>query len=93
LKCRNLNRDFAPRLHLLLGQVYAGTGRTAEAIDEYNRGLAGDENGSIHYQLGRLYLKSGDKVAAERAFAESKRLVRQWNGRALQQLDTDVSRP
>jgi tetratricopeptide (TPR) repeat protein len=95
LKCRNINGDFAPRLHLLLGQVYAETGRVPAAIDEYKQGLASDENGSIHYQLGRVYLKSGNKAAAEEAFKESKRLVKRWNDRAQvapEQMDTDASR-
>jgi len=94
LKCRNLAGDLAPRLHVLLGKVYAETRRVAGAIDEYKQGLAGDENGSAHYQLGRLYLKAGNKAAAEEAFTESKRLVKEWNSRALagaEQTDTDAS--
>ena len=94
MKCRNLAGDLAPRLHVLLGKVYAETGRVAGAIDEYKQGLAGDENGSAHYQLGRLYLKAGNKAAAEEAFTESKRLVKEWNSRALagaEQTETDAS--
>ena len=94
LKCRDIDQEFAPRVHILLGKVYSETGRIGAAIDEYKQGLAGDENGSAHYQLGRLYLKSGDKAAADEAFMESKRRVKQWNSRALagtEQMGSDAS--
>ncbi len=48
---------------------------------EYKLGLSTDENGSIHYQLARLYQKSGNKAAAQEAFAESKRLANRRNNR------------
>ena len=63
--------------------------------DRYKLGLSTDEDGSIHYQLARLYQKSGNKAAAEEAFKESKRLVDRRNDRArvaLEQMGTDVSR-
>ena len=65
-RCKNLDQDLIPRLHILRGQIYAETNRVPEAISEYKLGLAGDrdENGSVHYQLGRLYQTSGDKRAA-----------------------------
>jgi predicted Zn-dependent protease len=93
-KCRNLQPEFVPRLHALLGRVYAETDRIPAAISEYKAGLSTDEDGSIHYQLARLYQKSGDKNAAEEAFRESKRLSRQWDDRArisLEQSSTDLS--
>ena len=78
---RNLKPEFAPRLHALLGRVYAASGRNSEAISEYKAGLSIDEDGSLHYQLARLYQKTGDKIAADAAFKESKRLSRQWDER------------
>jgi tetratricopeptide (TPR) repeat protein len=93
-KCRNLKPEFVPRLHALLGRVYAETDRIPEAISEYKEGLSIDVDGSIHYQLARLYQKSGDTNAAEEAFRESKRLSRQWDDRArieLEQSSTDLS--
>jgi tetratricopeptide (TPR) repeat protein len=75
-----------------LGRVYAETDRVEAAIAEYKLGLSTDEDGSIHYQVARLYQKSGNKVAAAEAFKESKRLVDRRHDRAriaLEQLDTD----
>ncbi|MGO9433033.1 MAG: tetratricopeptide repeat protein [Terracidiphilus sp.] len=94
-RCGNLQPEFVPRLHALLGQVYAATDRIPAAILEYKKGLSTDEDGSIHYQLGRLYQKSSDKNAAEEAFRESKRLRQQWDNRArlaLEQTPTDTIR-
>jgi predicted Zn-dependent protease len=79
--CKNLKPEFRPRLHALLGRVYAESGRISEAIQEYKAGLSTDEDGSLHYQLARLYQKTGDKNAADEAFKESRRLSRQRNER------------
>jgi tetratricopeptide (TPR) repeat protein len=95
LKCANLMPELVPRYHVLLGRVFAETDRIHEAMAEYKLGLSTDENGSIHYQLARLYQKSGNKAAAEEAFAESKRLANRRNHRAplqLGQVGTDGSR-
>jgi tetratricopeptide (TPR) repeat protein len=94
-KCGNLKPEFQPRVYALLGQVYAATDRIPAAISEYKKGLSSDEDGSLHFQLGRLYQKSGDKNAAEEAFRESKRLRHQWDDRArlaLEQMPADTSR-
>ena len=90
--CRNLKPEFVPHLHALLGKVYAETDRIPEAISEYKAGLSADEDGSIHYQLARIYQKSGNREAADAAFNDSKRLRRQWDDRAhiaLGQSSTD----
>lgn len=87
--------EFVPRLHVLLGQVYASTNRIPEAIAEFNLGLKSDEDGSIHYQLGRLYQKTGNTAAAAGAFRVSKQLSKQWDDLAsiaVQQTNTDISR-
>jgi tetratricopeptide (TPR) repeat protein len=92
--CQNLDPEFVPHLHILLGQVYAETNRVPEAISEYKLGQISDENGSIHYQLARLYQKTGDTKAAAEAFQASQRLRKQWDDRAsvvLQQSTTDIS--
>ena len=95
LKCVSLKPELLPRYHVLLGRVYAETGRVPAAIAEYKLGLTSDEDGGVHYQLARLYQKSGNKAAADAAFRESKRLVNRWNDRArvvMEQMGTDASR-
>ncbi len=93
LKCANLKADLLPRSHALLGKVYAETGRVPAAIAEYKLGLKTDTDGTIHFQLARLYQKSGNRAAAEEAFRESKRLIDRANNRertALGQVGGDV---
>jgi tetratricopeptide (TPR) repeat protein len=92
--CQNLAQEFVPYLHILLGQVYAETNRVPEAISEYKLGLVSDENGGLHYQLARLYQKTGDTKAAAEALQVSQRLRKHWDDRAsivLQQSATDIS--
>ncbi len=66
--------ELIPRVHALLGRVYASKGQDRAAIEELKLGLATDDDGSIHFQLGRLYQKSGQQSLAEAAFAETRRL-------------------
>lgn len=66
--------DLLPRVHALLGEVFARTGRSKEALKELTQGLASDEDGSVHYQLARLYKEAGDLKAADAAFEKSKRI-------------------
>jgi len=93
--CNGLDPSLMPRLHVLLGQVYAATDRVSAAISEYKMGLASDEDGSIHYQLARLYEKSGDKAAAEEEIRMSQQLRKRWDDQAhtvIEQLPTDTTR-
>jgi tetratricopeptide (TPR) repeat protein len=66
--------DLLPRVHALLGRVFAGTGRPKEAIQELTQGLASDEDGSVYYQLARLYKEAGDVKAAAAALEQSKQI-------------------
>jgi tetratricopeptide (TPR) repeat protein len=66
--------DLLPRVHALLGRVFAGTGRPKEAIQELTLGLASDEDGSVYYQLARLYKEAGDSKAAAAALEKSKQI-------------------
>jgi tetratricopeptide (TPR) repeat protein len=66
--------ELIPRIHALLGQVYANQGDTKRAIDEYKLGLPSDDDGSVHFQLGRLYQRVGETELAAGAFADSKAL-------------------
>lgn len=94
-KCNSLPNDQQSRLHVLRGQIYAETNRTAEAITEYRLGLSSDQDGSVHYQLARLYQKTGDSAAASEQIRVSKQLRAHWDHQAhvaLEQQATDVSR-
>jgi tetratricopeptide (TPR) repeat protein len=76
-KSLNTKPEFVSRVHALLGNVYAKTNRTQEAIAELRLGLDSDRDGSLHYQLARLYLKVGDRELANQAFEASKRIQRE----------------
>jgi Tfp pilus assembly protein PilF len=66
----------------LLGKVYAQTGRTEQAITELKFAVADDKDGTVHYQLARLYLKIGDHDSAKQAFDVSQRLRSEGLNRA-----------
>ena len=97
-RCKDLDPDLVPRLHILLGKLYAATNRIPEAISEYKLGLAGDrdEDGRVHYQLARLYEKAGEREAAAEEFRLSQQLRKRWDEQAkidLGQLPTDGGSP
>ena len=81
-KSLNTKPEFVARVHALLGNVYAKTNRTQAAIAELKLGLASDKDGSVHYQIARLYLKVGDRNSANQAFEVSKQLQQQGLMRA-----------
>ena len=64
--------ELVARIHALLGQIYASQGDTKRAIEEYKLGLPSDDDGSVHYQLARLYQRTGEAKLSAEAFAESK---------------------
>ena len=74
-KCSNAPPEMQPRVHYLLGRAYAEEGRTDIAIQELQLALPGDKDGSIHYQLARLYRKTGNTVEADKLFTEAKALI------------------
>lgn len=80
-KIRDNGQKFMPRVHTLLGEVYSATDRVPEALSEFKLGLVNDDDGSIHFQLGRLYQKLGDRENAEEAFRVSKQLRKQSDDR------------
>jgi tetratricopeptide (TPR) repeat protein len=80
--CQGLKPELAPRAHILLGRVYAETDRVSQAIAEYNQGIKTDEDGSLHYQLARLYQRTGDRNAAEEEIRISRQLREQWDNQA-----------
>jgi tetratricopeptide (TPR) repeat protein len=73
-KIHDTGQKFMPRVHTLLGEVYAGTDRLPQAISELKLAQSADDDGSIHYQLGRIYQKLGDKEKAAEAFRVSQQL-------------------
>ena len=73
-KSLNTKPEYVPHVHALLGSVYAKTNRTQEAIAELKLALASDKDGHIYYQIARLYLKTGDRDSAEKAFQVSEKL-------------------
>jgi tetratricopeptide (TPR) repeat protein len=89
-------QEYVPHVRGLLARVYAQTGRTKEAIEELKLALPDDKDGSLHFQIGRLYLKVGDRASAMRAFEITKRLQEQDLNRAavgMQQGQEDLSSP
>ena len=66
--------ELVPRIHALLGQIYVSQGDSKRAIEEYKLGLPSDDDGSVHYQLARLYQRAGEAKLAAEAFADSKSL-------------------
>jgi tetratricopeptide (TPR) repeat protein len=78
----NTKPEYVPHVHALLGKVYAHTGRTAQAISELKLALADDKDGTVHYQIARLYLKVGDRDSAKQAFDVSQRLRSEGLNRA-----------
>lgn len=76
-KSLNTKPEFVSRVHALLGNVYAKTNRLQQAIVELKLALASDKDGSLHYQIARLYLKVGDPDLAKQAFEVSKQLQQQ----------------
>ena len=61
-----------PRVHALLGKVYAETDRPKQAIQELELGASSDEDGSIQYLLSRLYRQVGETRQAQVALDRMK---------------------
>jgi tetratricopeptide (TPR) repeat protein len=72
-----------PHVHILLGEVYEGTGRTQDAISQLQMGLAGDEDGSAYYRLARIYSRMGNKAASDAAIEHVKALQESRRQRAV----------
>jgi Flp pilus assembly protein TadD len=81
--------EYIPHVHALLGKAYSRTGRTEQAIAELKLALVDDKDGTVHYQIARLYLKVGNRNAAKRAFNVSAQLRRQGLDRAAVAMQQD----
>jgi tetratricopeptide (TPR) repeat protein len=71
-KALHAKPQMLPHVHALLGKVYAATNRPQEAIAELKLGLESDEDGTVHYQLARLYRQAGDNQDAAIALEQMK---------------------
>jgi tetratricopeptide (TPR) repeat protein len=83
LKALSAKPQILPHVHALLGEVYGHDGKTQQAIDQILLGIQTDEDGSLHYQLARLYRSSGDTKAAAAAIEQMKMIKQQRRERAM----------
>ena len=83
LKALAAKPQMLPHVHALLGQVYAEAGKTQEAIEQLKLGLSSDQDGSLHYQLARLYRRTGDTKAAAAAIEQMKAIQQQYRRGAV----------
>lgn len=79
------------RVHALLGKIDAEEGDTAAAIAELKLALPADEDGSLHYQLFRLYRKAGDLAAAKQAEAAARTIEAQRRQRAVTAVESSLA--
>lgn len=80
--CLNAPPELQSRVHALLGRVAVEEGNTNRAIRQFELALPGDKDGSVHYQLARLYRKTGQQAKMEKAEAEAKILIAKRNANA-----------
>jgi tetratricopeptide (TPR) repeat protein len=64
-----------PDLHDFLGIAYSQLNRYAEAEKELKLAAPGDKDGSIHYQLARVYKALGKTQEANQEFAASNQIL------------------
>lgn len=83
LKALAAKPQMLPHVHGLLGEVYAEAGKTQQAIEQLKLGLPSDQDGSLHYQLARLYRRTGDTKAAAVAIDQMKAIQQQYRRGAV----------
>ncbi|MGA2888697.1 MAG: tetratricopeptide repeat protein [Terracidiphilus sp.] len=92
IKALKAKPQMLPRVHALIGKVYAETGRTQDAIDQLKMGASSDEDGSLYYQLARLYQKVGDSKDAADALGQMKLIKQKRRERGVKTVeDIDLS--
>jgi tetratricopeptide (TPR) repeat protein len=82
LKSMSAKSQMLPHVHALLGKVYAESGRTRDAISQLKLGAESDDDGSVHYQLARLYRQTGDNKSALAALEQMKAIKKQVRERS-----------
>lgn len=86
-----------PDIHSDLGSAYADLHDYAKAESELKAAIAGDQDGSVHYRLARVYQAEGKKESAAREFDLSTALNRQSHAKLekqterLNQIETESS--
>ena len=93
-QCANAPPDLAPRVHALLGRVYADLGRFSQAISQLLLALPIDQDGSLHFQIARLYRKTGHPAEARKADADAQILIHKRMANAAVALhETSTAQP
>jgi len=87
-----LNRALAvepadPDIHRDLGTAYADLHDYAKAEAEFKAAIAGDQDGSVHYKLARVYQAKGQKESAAREFEISTSLNRESHSKLEKQTE------
>ena len=73
-----------------LGVAYLQMGQAERAIPHLRAALASDEDGSVHYQLGRAYQAHGDRELARNMFKQYQE-AKQKNEAESQAVEKEVS--
>lgn len=81
-KSLNAKPQMLPHVHALLGEVYADAGKNRQAIAQLKMGAESDEDGSLHYQLSRLYRQAGDSKSAAEALQQMQTIRKQQHERS-----------
>jgi tetratricopeptide (TPR) repeat protein len=81
-KSLNAKPQMLPHVHALLGEVYADAGKNQQAIAQLKMGAESDEDGSLHYQLSRLYRQAGDSKSATEALQQMQTIRKQEHDRS-----------
>jgi tetratricopeptide (TPR) repeat protein len=86
-KSRSVKPQMLPRVHALLGRTYAETGHIQKAIVELKLGESSDIDGSVHYQLARLYRELGDAGDAQQALQATQEIKQRRRDQKLIAVD------
>lgn len=76
-----------PDIHRDLGTAYAHLRDYTKAEAEFRLAVAGDRDGSVHYQLARVYQAKGEKESAAREFEISTSLNRESHAKLEKQTE------
>jgi tetratricopeptide (TPR) repeat protein len=83
LTALHVSPEELPYVHADLGTVYEDRGDLERAIAEMKLAAPVDVDGSYHYRLGHLYMKSGNRAAANEALNQAAKLRQATDASAL----------